>query len=153
MDLRNMIVEQKRLIDALVLHVKEQEDVVGKPVTSSGSESNDDVSQQQQHLCEHQAATHPVMEPTSPEVLHNTDATPMLVVQPTSYGLRPSSSMWYNTMMETLSPWHAVLQQLPMVRPALGATGMVGIRAWTLIPAMLLLLLGKHTTWGWSWVQ
>ena len=34
------------------------------------------------------------------------------------------------------------------------AAGMVGIRAWTLIPAMLLLLLlGKHTTWGWSWVQ
>ena len=56
-------------------------------------------------------------------------------------------------MMETLSPWHAVLQQQPMVRPAMGVAGMVGIRAWTLIPAMLLLLLGKHTTWGWSWVQ
>jgi len=150
-DLRNMIVEQKRLIDALVLRVKEQADVVSKPVTSSGSESNDDVSQQ--HHCEHQAAAHSVMKSTSPEVLHNT-ATPMLVIQPTSYdGLRPSSSMWYNTMMETLSPWHAVLQQLAMVRPDLGAAGMLGIRAWTLIPAVLLLLLGKHTTWGWSWVQ
>ena len=151
--LRNMIVEQKRLIDALVLRVKEQADVVVKPVTSCGSESNDDVSQQ--HHCEQQTAAHSVMKSTSPEVLHNTDAaTPMLVVQPTSYdGLRPSSSMWCNTMMETLSPWHAVLQQQPMVRPAMGAAGMVGIRAWTLIPAMLLLLLGKHTTWGWSWVQ
>mmetsp|Transcript_38754 Transcript_38754/g.69750 ORF Transcript_38754/g.69750 Transcript_38754/m.69750 type:complete len:89 (-) Transcript_38754:141-407(-) len=35
----------------------------------------------------------------------------------------------------------------------MGAAGMVGIRAWTLIPAMCLLLLGKHNTWGWSWVQ
>mmetsp|Transcript_44858 Transcript_44858/g.77390 ORF Transcript_44858/g.77390 Transcript_44858/m.77390 type:complete len:154 (+) Transcript_44858:428-889(+) len=153
MDLRNMIVEQKRLIDALVLRVKEQADVVVKPVTSCGSKSNDDVSQQ--HHCEQQTAAHSVMKSTSPEVLHNTDAaTPMLVVQPTSYdGLRPSSSTWYNTMMETLSPWHAVLQQLAMVRPDLGAAGMLGIRAWTLIPAMLLLLLGKHTTWGWSWAQ
>ncbi|CAM9296791.1 unnamed protein product, partial [Heterosigma akashiwo] len=151
MDLQNMIVKQKRLINALVLRVKEQADVVSKPVTSSGSESNDDVSQQ--HHCEHQAAAHSVMKSTAPEVLHNT-ATPMLVIQPTSYdGLRPSSSMWCNTMMETLSPWHAVLQQLAMVRPDLGAAGMLGIRAWTLIPAVLLLLLGKHTTWGWSWVQ
>ena len=85
-----MIVEQKRLIDALVLRVKEQADVASKPVTSSGSEFNDDVSQQ--HHCEHQAAAHSVMKSTSPEV-HNTDATPMLVLQPTSYGLRLSSSI------------------------------------------------------------
>ena len=38
-----------------------------------------------------------------------------------------------------------------MVRPAAG--GMVGVCARTLIPAILLLVLGKHTTWGWSWVQ
>ena len=69
LDLQTMILEQKRSIDALDLRIKEQADVIGKLVASSGCESNDDISQQ--HLCEHQAATHPLMEPTSPEP-HNT---------------------------------------------------------------------------------
>ena len=55
-------------------------------------------------------------------------------------------------MLEYLTTLHAVMEQL-LLRPAMGTAGMVGIRAWTLIPAMLLLLLGKHTSWGWSWVQ
>ena len=64
----------------------------------------------------------------------STDATPMLVLQPKTYGLKLSLSIRYNTMMETLSPLLAVLKQLPTVRPALGAVGMVDLRAWTLVP-------------------
>ena len=40
--------------------------------------------------------------------------------------------------------------------PGLGRRGHGGhqrISAWTVIPAILLLVLGKHATWGWSWVQ
>jgi len=56
-------------------------------------------------------------------------------------------------MLEYLKPLHAVLEQL-LQRLAMGTVGMVGICAtWTLIPDILLLVLGKHTTWGWSWVQ
>jgi len=107
-----LVGDQQLLIEALLLRlnqqnkvIKEQADVVGKLVVSAGSESNDDVSQQQ--YWEHQAATtHSLMEPTSPE-LHNTDATPMLVLQPKSYGLKLSPSTWHNTMMDILSPWPA----------------------------------------------
>lgn len=100
--------DQQLLIEALLLRlnqqnnvIKEHANVIGKLAASSGCASNDDVSQQ--NLCEHQAATQPLMEPTSPEP-HSTGATPMLVLQPRSYGLKLSSSIWYNTMMETLSP-------------------------------------------------
>ena len=55
--------DQQRLIDALLLRVKEQENVIGKLGISSGCASSDDVSQQ--HLCEHQASTQPLMEPTT----------------------------------------------------------------------------------------
>ena len=68
-------------------------------------------------------------------------------------GLKASSAIWHSMMLEYLTTLHAVMEQL-LLRPAMGTAGMVGICAtWTLIPDILLLVLGKHTTWGWSWVQ
>eukprot|EP00639_Heterosigma_akashiwo_P018584 CAMPEP_0206388028 /NCGR_PEP_ID=MMETSP0294-20121207/17009_1 /ASSEMBLY_ACC=CAM_ASM_000327 /TAXON_ID=39354 /ORGANISM="Heterosigma akashiwo, Strain CCMP2393" /LENGTH=62 /DNA_ID=CAMNT_0053839617 /DNA_START=20 /DNA_END=204 /DNA_ORIENTATION=+ len=48
-------------------------------------------------------------------------------------------------MLEYLTPLHAALEQL-LLRPVMGTVGIVGICAtWTLIPDVLLLVLGKHT--------
>mmetsp|Transcript_26646 Transcript_26646/g.46460 ORF Transcript_26646/g.46460 Transcript_26646/m.46460 type:complete len:132 (-) Transcript_26646:503-898(-) len=67
-------------------------------------------------------------------------------------GLKASPAIWHSMMLEYLTPLHAVLEQL-LLRPVMGAVGMVDVRAWTFVPDILLLVLGKHTTWGWSWVQ
>ena len=138
--------DQQRLIDALPLRVKEQADVIGKLGTSSGSESNNDGS--------HQAATLPLMEPTPSGPETDDTASPLVMKHKSLDGLKASSAIWHSMMLEYLTPLHAVLEQL-LLRPAMGTVGMVGTCAtWTLlIPDILLLVLGKHTTWGWSWVQ
>mmetsp|Transcript_4594 Transcript_4594/g.6487 ORF Transcript_4594/g.6487 Transcript_4594/m.6487 type:complete len:193 (+) Transcript_4594:705-1283(+) len=139
MDLRNMIVEQKRLIDALVLRVKEQAVVIGKLAASSGCA---DVSPQL-----------PLMEPTNPSGPGTDDtASPLVIKHKSLDGLKASPAIWHSMMLEYLTPLHAVLEQL-LLRPVMGAVGMVDVRAWTFVPDILLLVLGKHTTWGWSWVQ
>ena len=76
--------DQQRLIDALLLRVKEQAHVIDQLGTSSGSESNNDGS--------HQAATQPLMEPTTSSG-PGTDytAAPLVIKHKSLDGLKASS--------------------------------------------------------------
>mmetsp|Transcript_26643 Transcript_26643/g.46447 ORF Transcript_26643/g.46447 Transcript_26643/m.46447 type:complete len:346 (-) Transcript_26643:471-1508(-) len=138
--------DQQLLIEALLLRVnqqnkviKEQADVISELAASSGCA---DVSPQL-----------PLMEPTNPSGPGTDDtASPLVIKHKSLDGLKASPAIWHSMMLEYLTPLHAVLEQL-LLRPVMGAVGMVDVRAWTFVPDILLLVLGKHTTWGWSWVQ
>jgi len=125
--------DQQRMIDALVLRVKEQAVVIGKLAASSGCASSDDVSQH--HLYEHQAATQPFTEPTTSSGPGTDDTAAPLVIKPKSLdGLKASPAIWHSMMLEYLTPLHEVLEQR-LLRPVMSTVGMVGICAtWTLIP-------------------
>jgi len=148
-ELTSRLDDQQLLIEALLLRVnqqnkviKDQADVISELVASSGCASNDDVSPQL-----------PLMEPTNPSGPETDDtASPLVIKHKSLDGLKASPAIWHSMMLEYLTPLHAVLEQL-LLRPMMGAVGMVDVRAWTFVPDILLLVLGKHTTWGWSWVQ
>ena len=109
--------EQQRLIDALLLRVKEQALVIGGLGTSSGSESNND--------CSHQAATQPFMEPTTSSGPGTDDTAAPLVIKPKCLdGLKASPAIWHSMMLKYLTPLHAVLEQL-LLRPVMGTVDMV----------------------------
>jgi hypothetical protein len=147
-DFTSRLSDQQLLIEALLLRVnqqnkviKDQADVISELAESSGCAFNDDVSPQLL-----------LMEPTPSGPGTDDTASPLVIKHKSLDGLKASPAIWHSMMLEYLTPLHAVLEQL-LLRPVMGAVGMVDVRAWTFVPDILLLVLGKHTTWGWSWVQ